>query len=281
MISQFKEGYISDESFFLNTITKWDAIIIGDYEGGMALPYIKKFGIKKLWQPPFIQRLTLYSVDDATNNEVFELICKNYRWFHFNLDFQPENLHSKCIIKERKNYFLPLDNTFENMAQNFSKSVRKKLNQGTTLSINFSQNNIDFTRFFELYQKAYGALNPQIKTAHYKNLHQICNIAAKQGQILAVDVTFANETVAGLLFFIYKNKITYFLGAPNSKGRELNALSFALFEVMKKYQNSNYILDFEGSSIPSVAAFYASFGAELECFYEIKYRNLMKKSSSV
>lgn len=273
MISHFGNGYISDESFFLNAITKWDAIILGNYEGGIALPFIKKFGIKKLWQPPFIQRLTLFGIDDEKMaNEVFKLICKNYQWFHFNLDFKPDILHHRCIIKERKNYVLPLNCSFYLLSQNFSKSVRKKLKQGSSLLVQHHDKDINYNKFFELYRNAYGALNPQITSKHFESLSRICKVAEQNDQLFAVEVKNAEETVAGLLFFIYKNRITYFLGAPTAQGRNCNALSFALFDVMRKYQNADLMLDFEGSSIPSVATFYASFGAELEYFYEVKYR---------
>jgi hypothetical protein len=44
--------------------------------------------------------------------------------------------------------------------------------------------------------------------------------------------------------------------------------------IIKKYQNSDYILDFEGSMVKGVASFYKSFGAEINQYQQIKYNNL-------
>ena len=43
-----------------------------------------------------------------------------------------------------------------------------------------------------------------------------------------------------------------------------------LDSVIKQYANTNMVLDFEGSSIPSIESFYKSFGSDLEYYYNYK-----------
>jgi hypothetical protein len=80
-----------------------------------------------------------------------------------------------------------------------------------------------------------------------------------------------DKTVAALLFANYNNRLHYILGAPNEEGRRLNALSFGINEVISRFHSQNYILDFEGSMIPSVKEYYLSFGSFDEPFYETNW----------
>jgi hypothetical protein len=271
MVRSFEYGYISDESFFLNSSSKWDALILGDYEGGIALPYIRRFGIKKLCQPLFSQRCSWFGTNnDAIIVAVFQLIKKHFFLLHFNTNIQP-NIEG-FTVKQRTNYSLSLENSYEDLACNFSKSVRKRLQKNSGLEIVLETQNLNSDSLIGLYRNAYGALNPQLKEVHYQKLKTIIQLAEEKGQILSVKVFSGSELVAGLMFFHYKNRFVYALGAPTPSGRQLNALTYVFAFLIQKFENSNQILDFEGSNIPSVADFYASFGAEKSHFYEIRYR---------
>jgi hypothetical protein len=271
MVRGFEYGYISDESFFLNTFGKWDALIVGDYEGGMALPYIRRFGIKKLYQPFFSQRCTWFGTNaDTTNKTIFQHIKKHFYLLHFNTNIEP-NI-GRLSVKQRTNYTLSLEKSYEDMVKNFSKSVRKRLQKNSGLDIILETKNLDSDALIDLYRKAYGDLNPQLKEIHYQKLKSIIQLAEEKSQILSIKVFSSNELVAGLMFFHYKNKLVYALGAPTQRGRKMNALTFAFAYLIKKFENTSQVIDFEGSNIPSVAGFYASFGAEKSYFYEIVYR---------
>jgi hypothetical protein len=44
------------------------------------------------------------------------------------------------------------------------------------------------------------------------------------------------------------------------------AMTLLITTIIRKFQNSDYILDFEGSMVNGVASFYKSFGAEKEVY---------------
>lgn len=271
MVRSFEYGYISDESFFLNISSKWDALILGDYEGGIALPYIRKFGIKKLYQPLLSQRCTWFGTNsEAINVAVFQYIKKHFFLLHFNTNIHP-NIEG-FTVKQRTNYTLSLEKNYGDLASNFSKSVRKRLQKNSGLEIVLETQNLDSDALIGLYRNAYGVLNPQLKEVHYQKLKTIILLADEKSYILSVKVFSRSELVAGLMFFHYKNRLVYALGAPTQRGRQLNALTFVFAFLIQKFQNTNQILDFEGSNIPSVADFYASFGAGKSHFYEILNR---------
>jgi hypothetical protein len=60
------------------------------------------------------------------------------------------------------------------------------------------------------------------------------------------------------------NRITYLFGASTPEGQKKNAPTLLFNHLIKRHQNSPYILDFEGSKIEGVAKFYQSLGGKLE-----------------
>jgi hypothetical protein len=79
--------------------------------------------------------------------------------------------------------------------------------------------------------------------------------------------------VAGLVWLKDKNRITYLLPVAKEQAKKQNIPSFIMNELIKEHQNTNYILDFEGSMIEGIAQFYKSFGAREEVYYWYK-RNI-------
>ena len=89
-----------------------------------------------------------------------------------------------------------------------------------------------------------------------------------KGCILGV---YKDEVLVGGAFFLHnKSRITYLFSSFTTKGRELQASSFLLSSIIKKYENSNLILDFEGGNMANIGSFYKSFGAKIEQYYFFK-----------
>ena len=53
----FPCSLIYSQSFYLDAMCKWDALVVGDYEALMPLPNRKKWKINYLYQPAFTQQL--------------------------------------------------------------------------------------------------------------------------------------------------------------------------------------------------------------------------------
>jgi len=51
-------------------------------------------------------------------------------------------------------------------------------------------------------------------------------------------------------------------------------MTLVLNYIIKKYSNTNYVLDFEGSMISEIASFFRSFGAIKETYYHYKKYSL-------
>lgn len=250
--------------WYLDAFCSWDAIILDDYKGAIALPKKQKWVFKQLYQPAFIQQCVWFG-DNVAPEEVFNILLKHFDKVHFNC-----NLQFKTETKPRVNLVLFLSNPKLNN-ELYSKTLRKNIRKANDVGLSVKQDQNDVNQIIGLYKDAYGILNEHLSKDNYLQISQLSASEKYTDCFEVLTVWKQDLLVAGLLFAKANNRLHYILGAPNAEGRKLNALSFGLDYIIKKYSNSNYILDFEGSCIPSVKAFYESFGAKNEGFYETKF----------
>jgi hypothetical protein len=70
-----------------------------------------------------------------------------------------------------------------------------------------------------------------------------------------------SEILAGAFFVLWKNRFYYLLPVSTPQGKKVRAMRFLIDRFIAEFAGQNYVIDFEGSSVPSVAQFYQSFGA--------------------
>jgi hypothetical protein len=76
-----------------------------------------------------------------------------------------------------------------------------------------------------------------------------------------------NPPVALAFFLKFKNRIINLAPITLRDARESGAMTYILDEIIQKNANTDTILDFEGSSIESIARFYKGFGAKNQNFW--------------
>lgn len=249
-------------SWYLSNFCKWDALILDDYAGVIALPSQRKFGFKRLYQPSFIQKCVWFG-KQADSKEIENMLKKHYHKIHFNTNLALFN------SKIRDNFIVPLSINEDDLRSTFSKSLRRNFKHEQNLHV--KTGNIESV--YKLYQEQYGYLSDAITR---KQLDTLTNLLDEQEKLFVpLEVYLNDELVASLLYFVnhHHKRIHYIMGAPTLNGRKHNAMAKAHIHVMKTYISSDWIFDFEGSSIPSVAQFYKKFGAINEPFYEVEITN--------
>jgi len=249
-------------SWYLDSFCNWSAIILGDYKGAIAIPIKKNWGVTTVFQPPFIQKCQWFG--EAIDLEQREICINTFHRIASIINF---NSNIDWLNKDKRRINLTLSlGLYDKIHANYSKSLVKNINKNKkSIEVRDSK---QIHNAIKLYKKAYGDLNPHLNQSAYNSLTQMAN--KKSEHIICKEVYKNGVLVAALLFANGKGSLHYILGAPTQIGRKHNAISVALDSVIKQYSNRNLKLDFEGSSIPSVKAFYESFGAQNEPFYEIE-----------
>ncbi len=262
-------------SWYLDrTAIVWDALILGDYEFAMPLPYRKKLGISYLYQPLFSQQLGIFPSPPAEIAlEFYAIAVRNFRYSDIQLNAWnlPPLYLSGARFYPRKNLLLPLDADYETLLSNYSKNAHRNIAKANNNRLNFVEG-IKMEDYLSLKQKN---LPVKFTKTDFQKLKSI--IAYSQykgfGEIVGV-YTSGNELCAAVFFFRWKNRIIYMNAVSNKEGKEQRAMFFLIDHFLEASAGTNLTLDFEGSMLPGVARFFEGFGAIPETYYRMKFNRL-------
>jgi len=254
--------------------TRWDALVLGDYEFVMPLPFRKKMGIRYLYQPLFSQQLGIYPTPDKKISELFyAYLDKHFRYVELNLN--AGNISAKNItsttFSARKNYLLSLGESYQNIVSFYSKNTRRNIAKADKNYLSLVEGiRLETYLEFKLQNLAPGVKRSDINTlksmiayGQYKGFGEIYGVYSSE-----------NELCAAVYFCRWKDRVIYFNAASSDSGKELGAMYFLVNRFIQKNAGRNLTLDFEGSMIPGVARFYAGFGATPETYFQLRINRL-------
>ncbi|NNC70563.1 MAG: hypothetical protein HKN90_07075 [Flavobacteriaceae bacterium] len=261
-------------SWYLDCVAdQWDVLVAADYEAVMPLPWRKKYLVKYIYLPVWIQQLGVFYNKKPNSDLVprfLKAIPKKFKFIELNLN--ADNSIQNKFMTPRINYVLNLNTSYQHLVDNYNKGRKSDLKSARKHMITFknSNNALDLITIF----KEVKGHDVQLKNADYKLLEQLTTKLVDLNKMVLVEAfNEENEIIGGILFLIDSSRITYLFSVSTSEGREKNIISLIIDDVLKKYANSKRIFDFEGSMMPNVASFFRSFGAIQEEYYHYrKYR---------
>ena len=252
----------------------WDALVYGDYEFIMPLPCNRKLGIKYVFQPLFAQQLGIFPNPDEEIARLFytELIRKfSYAEIQINAENLPFELNERIHVIRRQNFILHVGVEYSILQNRFSTNTKRNISKA-------QKNNLSFVagiRLEEFLDFKIQNLPVQIEKRDIQRLKSI--IAYGQfkgfGEIFGV-YTAENKLCAAVFFVRWKNRIIYMNAASSQQGKELGGMYFLLYNFINANAGKNFIIDFEGSTIPGLARFYRGFGAIPETYFQLKFNRL-------
>ena len=251
-------------SWYLDIVAdNWGVLVADDYKAVMPIPWSKKYRIKYVSQPFQCQQLGIFSLDELsieTQEKFIKDIPKKY--LKVTLNFNSNNHFDDKMI-ENKNYILSLNEAYVHQFKSFSKGRKHAVKVGEKKELVLRETTISsLIKVQEEYYNYTGFSKERLeKLSEYV-------INNDKGFVLGV---FKDEVLLGGGFFLQsKNRITYLFSSFTNEGKKLQASSFLLNSIIKKHENSNLILDFEGGNMPNIGSFYKSFGAKTETYFSFK-----------
>ena len=251
----------------------WQALVDDDYDSVFPIPGFSRFGIQYISTPAFLQQLGAFSPDKPVSTAIGEF-----------LDYMPDffKLIDLCIgqkisiagykVSEKVNYELDLSKPYETIFNNFSDHCRKNIEISARkcpeLVSSIKPDEI-INLFIQNNRKEINGIKIH-DFQRLKNLMNFC-IINKKGKLIGVRGARKKLIFGLFLVEIRGNKtILFVVNTPLSRERRIDY--FVVNELIKNYSSTRTILDFAGSSIPSVASFIESFGSEKLPYYRL-YRN--------
>lgn len=261
-------------SWFLDTVsTNWDALVLNDYEMVMPLPKRIKLGIHYIYPPLLTQQLGIFSKNEISEDiflKFIQAIPKKFK--KISIPFNSENKFISPLLSKKKNYIIPLNKPYELIYKNYSKLRKRVLKQALALNLSIKEND-SYEKIITLFKEDIDK-RTNLTVNDYSIIKKLFETALEKKIAKIVGVYDSDNNYCGGVVFLISNERIYSLFlASNKEGKKNNAITFANNYIIEKYSNTNYIFDFEGSSIPSIEQFFLSFGAELEeySFFQKKF----------
>jgi hypothetical protein len=247
----------------------WDALVMNDYEAVFPLPKRKKFGLNYIFQPTLIAQLGAIGneLNSVVLTDFFNTIPGKFRYIDLPLNFL-NNFGPHRFTFLRKNFVLDINKEYDNIYEGYNKNVKRNILKATRQDCSV-ENNIDIGSVTSLAEKhikdvkGLRAFETVFRFFKAKGEGKVYCVRSKTGEILAA---------AAFLFF--KNRAYYILAGNEDHSRLTGASHFLVDHFIRDHANRNFLLDFEGSDSPGVAAFYASFGATDQPYTALRWNRL-------
>ena len=273
-------GNVYAFSWYLDIVhPEWEALvemIDGNYVTIMPITKKKKYLINYLCQPFFVQQLGVFSrqpITEETTVAFLKSIPRKYRLVEIRLnennplpkDAKGVEWHRNHLLNLNKDYTL-LSNDYH---ENTKRNLKKSLNYGLTLVCD-----ADIQEIISLFRENRGASIAHWGDAEYARLSHLTESAKASGNAFVYGVKSLNdnEIICGALFMKSHNRITFLFSGNNALGKESQAMTFLIDQVIREYAGQPLVLDFEGSDDENLARFYHGFGAEPIMYPGFTYR---------
>lgn len=257
---------------------EWDALIYGDYEAVLPLPYKTKLGLHYLYRPYGVQQLGVFG-DSTLAEALLDAIPKKFVWTDIFLNAENPSVAKKGKFAAQQNLILDLNRSYEQIYEGYSSQTRRNLKKAKKTK--FSTFGFESPEaLINLFKQNKGS-DTALKESHYKKMTQIMHTLMHKnlGYISALYVE-PNHLCAGVFFMEWQGRITFLFSAADDLGKENHAMTKILDEFFILQSGKPLLFDFEGSNIPNLARFYKGFGAEVETYQNYK-RNLLPIPGSI
>lgn len=268
-------GLIYGRSYYLDHMAdgQWDALVLGDYEAVMPLPWRKKWGIRYLYQPAFTQQLGIFSPDPVSTTLIDAFLDEMHQRFSFaEIFLNYGNVHPN--LQPYTNFILDLGRPYGKLAANYRTDLVNNLKKASRRPFQYTED-LDLAETLSLFKQQYSLRLPHIKEATYTHFQHLCQHLREKGQLLLRGITNAQrQLLATALLPRDKNRLYLLQSTTMPGGRQEGANHFLLDRLIHEFAGQDLTLDFEGSEIPGIAHFYENFGSHNQPYHFHRYNML-------
>jgi len=262
-------------SWYLDAAAEnWSALIMDDYRFIMPLVWKRKFGIHYLYQPFYTQQLGVFGnafADPTTLSLMLAGIPKKFRFGH--IHFNSGNLvgeQGPLHVDDRKNYRLTLQQAHEELKRSYSTNTRRNISRTMDADIRIRKN-IDTAALIRLKKSHDVIRRPE---SSYRWLQGLLETVKKNGTGVTYGSMNGKELEAAAFFGFSRTRAIYLVAVSSEQGKQHRSMFRVVDAFIADHAGTGLILDFEGSSIPSVARFFAGFGATPEIYQRLRFNRL-------
>jgi hypothetical protein len=261
-------------SWYLDIMSPgWQALVDDDYDSVFPVPGISLFGVQYVAASQFLQQLGAFSPDKPASLAIIEFL-EYMPSFYKLIDLRVGQKIDVDGYKvtEKFNFELDLSKSYEKLWDNFTPFCRKNVEASAKKKPELISD-ITPGEILDLFIRNKEKETRGIKLGEYERLKNLVNFCLKNKKGKIIGVRGPKKRLIFGVFIIETNGNKTLLFAVNTpQSRERHIDYFVVNEIIRNHSSTRTILDFAGSSIPSVASFMESFGSARVPYYRI-YRN--------
>lgn len=263
-------------AWYLDTVCyNWDALVLNNYEAVLPLTWRRKAGIYYLYQPFFTQQLGVFSIQKTTSeliNIFLENIPEKFKLIEINLNADNNYSGNSFSVKKKLTHHLLLNKNHEKIISGYNENTKRNLKKAQKENLSVTDD-VSPETLISLFQENQGKRVMEIKSKDYERLKNLMTSAIKNNSGKVVAVKDNNRQICAAGFFVRSKRfVINVFPSSNEAGRKNGAMFLLMDSLLKNYENTHLIFDFEGSEIPSISTFYKGFGSQ-EVFYPFIRRN--------
>lgn len=272
-IGNAANGLIYARSFYLdNMATHWDALVLGDYEAVMPLTWRKKWGIKYLYKPAFVQQLGVFTDKPLTVelvNKFLQALPEHFSFAGFLLNYA----HPDSGLPRHSNYLLPLHSSYEQLQANYKYDLVKNLKRASRFNLLYRKEE-GFKEALTAFKGLYGERIAHITDDEYNRFEKVFAYCRETNQLITRAVTENGKLLSIALLLRDKERLYLMVSVTGPEGRTKGANHVLIDRLIQEFAGSNLYLDFEGSDQPGIAHFYKNFGGIDQPYFYYYYNKL-------
>lgn len=253
----------------------WEAMVDDDYDSVFPIPGFRKYAISYITTPVFLQQLGAFSPDKPGRemlSDFLDYLPQFYRLIDLSVAQKTESQGFK--VTERSNFELDVSKPFEKTLAGYSSDCRRNIQLASKKEPVLTKS-IEPAEIIDLFLRNKGAEIIGVKPRDYERLERLMLYCLVSGHGEMVGVRNRQKKLIHGIFVVSVNgSKTLLFTAGCQESREKRTGYFVVNELIKMYSGTRCIIDFAGSSIPSVASFMESFGSKNRPYYRMYKNNL-------
>lgn len=264
-------GNIYAYSWYLDIVHPgWGALVEDNYQAVMPLTGGKKFGVNYLFQPFFVQQLGVFSKTPMTEGKLkvfLDAIPEKYRFCELRLNESNTLDNDIEEFEYHRNILLDLNQDIQSLRANYHQNTKRNLAKAENHNLHLLET-VQPQQVVDLFRNNRGALLEKWGDAEYGVLLRLVEEAEKHDAAFVLGVTDqeGGDPLCAAIFMKTNDRIIFLFSGLNEEGKQCQAMTYLIDQVIQRYANQPITFDFEGSDNDNLARFYLGFGGR-----EVRY----------
>lgn len=235
---------------------EWEALVADDYHYLMPLPVKRKWGVKYLINPRWVQQLGVFS-DKRLDGDVLRRFVGSipYLCYDFNVNYL--NVVGDGISDASKtNYVIDTEGGMQVVRRRYDANTRRSIERARESGLEIDDE-LDVEYFVRLWQQE----NRDKADELHRKLPQLAFSAEEKGVGVFLGLWREDILVAAVFTIRCVDRLVFLAPVSTAAGKECCAMFLAVDYLIKEWCcRYGLLFDCEGSMLPGVARFYRGFG---------------------